>query len=123
MSRRLPKRNQRGNGGSAGKLKRLAYWLASVDCDGCLSAYGDKLLCPCEMCRPTVHRYNLPIFTVFRLCKNQLIMGPDGPVAILNDSIINTANKIFDIRENDLIDLVDGVHSLFSEIKKISMDK
>ena len=82
---------------------------------------GFELYAPCDTCFPGVHPMNRAIYDHYEECRDQLIVGPDGPFAINVGSVTSILEQHGYDRE-EILDLRIGIQNLsrieLSEIRR-----
>jgi hypothetical protein len=75
------------------------------------------------MCRPGVHDYNKAILVLYNVCKDQLIMGANGPISISDAAIGHAMKEYFDVEKKDKLSLSLSVRNFSRKVIKKQLEK
>ena len=81
------------------------------------------MFAPCEVCKPQIHKYNLPVIQLYEVCGDQVILGFEGPVALDDKAILHSMKEYFNIKRKYRLELSRKLRYFYKELLAASKDK
>jgi len=90
------------------------------DCEACEELYEGKTKARCDACHkdleiPIILQENIPVFQIWTRVKNQLVIGPGGPVSLDLNPIFPFLD-MFKIEEDERLRCLDLLQLLYHKV-------